>query len=1158
MRTTRRLAEALALARPHPDARLVREKNAQGNHFLVFESDQELRRWLLLQGELDRLELHTVLPGDRPRVLHMDFELDLPPAVRDDPEQFRALRARFDDSLGAYRCAVFNTVLRARCGWRYDQEGQVIVARAERDDSYYEQTRFSAHMVWPQVLLRNALAEIRCVHAVAALARQLGATVAHDHELYRTSLDKIHSLRLAGCSKYPLRLITVLRLRGDHPHHYHDPSWVERDPEDPPMMRWMLDSSKFDPCPEELRALPPTLQGTPRPRPTLALQGFLARIVPAGRLSGDMDCGDWQAPDTVHLRPRPSLLGLPGVRGRELGWRKVAYLFLSSQHDQSFDAFYQALEQIRPRVAIDRRARREKYLLRYEQFRRFLPAWPRPYSLPALLRALDLEQSCPDALARWRFCPIGGGDCLVNFQVTESRDTGRFFIECLSCGNRRQVGARDTYMHSEYFCARYLNQYLTPAALEPEGTTLAVNSNMGTGKTTYLREQLGLRRQEWKKVAMITVRRSLAGCFKAALGPLGLVDYREIEDKDYFRFFAEDRQRWLVVQMESLYRMGQSYKRVKLPLPELDLLVLDEYLSLCKQLLSQTMNHRHRGVWEVLTALIRRAKRVVVLDADFVPEDVPYEYLREHRPALGFRVLHNLHLPVPLKTLRIVDYPVWYERARTAALAREPVSYVSASRAELVAVHRAIEEEVAQALPEESRATQLYSSDASEEIMAQVPLCNELWGDMDVVGITPSVTVGVDYVGRARLLLALASRMSCDPQTLLQMLGRFREATDVLLSLLAGAGTPKKNFKSPLTTDEVLDAANTKALEYIERVSEGTTRLDDETGVYRLDLGDWLARMTAWGVAQRWLAQHDYIGALRWSVLSHGDRCVDERQVHEQQQQRPELVRQVVESDRQERYNQRAEVLGSSEQHQERVKQALGIDNYNRVQLPGKALAFLEACRPQLFMCNTWRSLGGHLGLLNGARLLEVYAADMQAHGEWCGQDYSGNPLYNLLAAERNTHRPLPLNRFLADLVHRATLILGPFMRRARDNWVIAKDLAHPSCEYGQQEWWQEVLEPLRRPEHAQVVQALRLTESHLAHPLCSAKSLNSLLRNALSLFEMRFEVRRARVREGGKQVQHTYWRYDKEREVQVVALLDPEAPSVVGDPPLPLFLQRS
>lgn len=1158
MRTTRRLAEALALARPHPDARMVREKNAQGNHFLVFESDQELRRWLLLQGELDRLELHTVLPGDRPRALHMDFELELPPAVREDPEQFRALRARFDDSLGAYRCAVFNAVLRKRCGWRYDQEGQVLVARSERCDSYYEQTRFSAHLVWPQVLLRNALAEIRCIHTVAALARQLGATVAHDHELYRTSLDKIHSLRMAGCSKYPPRLITVLHLRGEHPHRYHDPSWVERDPEDPPMMRWMLDPSKFEACPEEQRALPPAPYAPPRAQPTPALQGFLARIVPGGRLLEDLDRSDWQAPDTVHVRPRPSLLALAGVRGRELGWRKVAYLFLSSQRDQSFDTFYRALEQIRPRVAIDRRARREKYSARYEQFRRFLPAWSRPYSLPALLRALDLEQSCPQALARYCYCPLGGGDCLVNFQVTESRETGRFFIECFSCGNRRQVGARDTYMHSEYFCARYLNQYLTPAALEPEGTTLAVNSNMGTGKTTYLREQLELRRRDWTSVVFVSVRRSLADCMVGVLGHLGLTDYRALANKDYAGFFAEDRQHWLVVQMESLYRMGQSFRRASRALPELDLLVLDEYLSLCKQLLSQTMNHRHRGCWEVLTALIRRAKRVIVLDADFVPQDVPYEYLRAHRPVLGFRTLHNLHLPVPLKTVRIVDYPVWYERAKAAALAREPVSYVSASRAELVAVHRAIEEEVAQASPEETRATQLYSSDASQEVMAQVPLCNELWGGLDALGITPSVTVGVDYTGAQRLLLALASRMSCDPQTLLQMLGRFRAATDVLLALLAGADLPKKNFKPPLTTDEVLDAASTKAQEYIERVTEGAMALDYETGVYRLVPEDWLSRMTAWGAAQRWLAQHDYIGALRWAVLSHGDRCVDERQTNEHQQQRPELVRQVVESDRQERYNQRAEVLGASEQHQERVKQAMDIDPYNQVQLPGKALAFLEACRPQLFLWNTWRSLGGHEGRLDQERLREVYAADMQAHGEWCGQDYSGNPLYDLLAAERNTHRPLPLNRFMADLVHRATLILAPFMRRARGTWVIASDLAHPLSEYGQQEWWQEVLEPLRRPENAQIVQALRLSESHLSHPLCSSRSLHSLLRNTLSLFEMRFDIRRARVREGGKQIQHTYWRFDEEREARIAALLSRDAPRVLDEPPLPLFLERT
>ena len=79
--------------------------------------------------------------------------------------------------------------------------------------------------------------------------------------------------------------------------------------------------------------------------------------------------------------------------------------------------------------------------------------------------------------------------------------------------------------------------------------------------TTYLREQLELRRRDWTSVVFVSVRRSLADCMVGVLGHLGLTDYRALANKDYAGFFAEDRQHWLVVQMESLYRMGQSFRR---------------------------------------------------------------------------------------------------------------------------------------------------------------------------------------------------------------------------------------------------------------------------------------------------------------------------------------------------------------------------------------------------------------------------------------------------------------------------------------------------------------------------------------------------------------------------------------------------------------------
>lgn len=1135
MQTLHRLQDVQVYARAHRDARVLRERTEAGRRFLVFPDDALLRRWLLMQGDLGRYELHTVMLGDRPRSLHFDFELDIPPGARADLERFNELRDRFYESLAHYRCAVFNAVLRKHCGWRYNQEHLMVVCKSERDTSLFEQVRFSAHLVFPQVVLANNLAELRCVTEVASLARQLGASVPHDHALYRADPDKSHSLRLAGCAKYPAHIVEVLHWDTQWPHHCHDPSWVELEPEEPRMVRTLLVADKFTPCLDEQRRLPPVGPAQPRTAPTHALQQFLAKLLPQGRLRDDLDRSDWQAPDTVHFRPRPSLLALAGVRGRELGWRKVAYLFLSSQQDRSFDHFYRALEQIRPRMAVDHRARREKYQTRYQQFDRFLPHYPRPYSLAALLRALDLEQSCPQALARWRFCPFRSGECLADFQVTENRTTGRFFVECFSCGSRRQVSSRDQFQVSEFFCTRYLNEYLDDRALEPEGTTLAVNSNMGTGKTTYLAEQLARHERAWRDVLFVSVRRSLADCM---IDSLHLADYRKL-NKRYAEFFdSPDPKRWLVVQMESLGNLGASFRRASRTLPEVDLLVLDEYLSLCKQLQSDTMKRKHRQCWEVFTSLIRRAKRVVVLDADFVPQDVPYEFLLAHRPALGFRTLLNLHLPVPLKRVHIVDYEPWFQRARQATRTKLPLAFVSGSRTELKAVHRTLEEEAALAEPEEARASCLYSSDAAQEIMSQIPQCNELWQDLDSLGITPSVTVGVDYTGLARLVMAIASQLTCDPQTLMQMIGRFRNSTEVHMVVLNGGAMPKKQGKPPLTTDEVLEAANIKGREYLERVTEGTMTLDYETGAYRANPDDWLARMSAWCVAQRWMARRDYVGVLRAAVLSHGDVCVDERVMHELTPQRPGLVKRAIMDDALEKFRARADVLQGDEAHQQRIRQALAIP-VTDITLQGPELAYLEACQPQLMLWRTWEALGGEQGARpTEEQLRDLYAADMQAHGEWVGEDHSSNPLYDLLSGDRNTGKPLPFNQFTADLVHHASLILAPFMAWAHDSWTEASFFVAEGDGYNCHEWFDEVMVPLRRPENAWLVAALRLTDTHLRGPLSSAKSLHTLLRNTLSLFEMDIDVMRQRERREGKQKTITHWMFDQSRCERVRTLL--------------------
>lgn len=1138
--THRRLAQALKFCRT-PDHRLLRLHDERGHRFAVFENDAALRQYLALNYDrLEYMELHTVIRGNQPRTLHMDFELDFVPGM-----DLRDLRDRFDDALVHYRTAVFNEVLKGRCGLRYDQENLVEVRLCERDFDAPHQTRFSAHLVWPQVILEDNMAELRCVVLVGELARQLGARVQHDPALYRVDPDltKCHSLRMAGCSKYPPRSHEVLRIRGSHAHRQYDPSWVDRDDCDG-MMRFTLRANQFPPVAEEARVVPPVAASETRHvRPDPELLAFHTHCL--GVCLGH-DRSDWQAPDTVHFRPRPVHLAAPGIKGvADVPWRKLAYLHLSSEADDSFESFWRSLEHLRPRMLQNRDQRRAKYHERYISLKRWLPAWPRPYSLQAMLRVLDLEQSCPEALKQMRYCPFGHEGCFINYALTLSRKTGRFFLECFSCGNRRIIGERGDHCRSvHYFCTHYLNQHLGADLLTPERTTIAVCSNMGTGKTTYLREQLALHGKDWPVVLCISVRRSLADCLAESLN---LKDYRQLRGD--FRGYFEDAnnpRRWGVVQLESLKGFGDSYRKADEALPEVDLLVLDEYVSLCKQMLSSTMQQRHRQVWSVFESLLRLAKRVVVLDADYQPSDVPHEFLVACRGALETRVYYNLHLPVPLKRMRILDYETWYQEVLNALCEGRPVSIVSGSRAELEGVHRSITEELAMANPDQSIASQLYSSQSLPEIRAQVPQCNIFWDGLDAIGITPVVTVGVDYQGDPRLLAAMALPGSCDAETIGQMLGRFRRSEECVVTVLPGPGIPRKYFKPPMTCDEVIEAVNSKAREYLERLTQANYELDVHTGVYQSADGNWLDRITAWGVAKRWQARHDYTGVFQHVVLTHGDVCQDMRRMSEDMPQRPPLVQMAIKSDRVEQYNQRRAAIEADPDLQRTIKQAMRVDPYNTRELDAKALVYLERCAPQVWLFRAWRQLGHPV---DPGRATELLGADMQAHGEWVGRDLSHNPLYDLLMPERNSRKPLPLNNFQGDLLARVALILEPFMQRAHRTWVPATQFVGPECEYAQEEWFERNMKPLRLPENGHMITALRPTDVLLARPCTSPKSLAVLLRNALALFDMRFEVRK----EVRRRHKHTYWRFDFDREEKLNALL--EDPDVNTTDLQPLFI---
>ena len=139
--------------------------------------------------------------------------------------------------------------------------------------------------------------------------------------------------------------------------------------------------------------------------------------------------------------------------------------------------------------------------------------------------------------------------------------------------------------------------------------TLAIQANKGMGKTeNFLIWLQKLFKGTSPSFITPTFRRSFCDFFRVSCNTvdgIDLMDYREPNLKKNGHYFV----RQLAVQLESIHA-------VMLPDRSLELLAIDEIESVLDQLQSPTMNDVRHAVYNKLCLLLRKAKYVVVLDAD--------------------------------------------------------------------------------------------------------------------------------------------------------------------------------------------------------------------------------------------------------------------------------------------------------------------------------------------------------------------------------------------------------------------------------------------------------------------------------------------------------------------------------------------------------------
>lgn len=1076
----------LLVANGAESANIIRQRTSAGHEFILFCNYRDYYNYRMTTGPR---ELHRVVLGKRN--LHIDLEapMSLPLAdFNSDVHQICQLVHGY-----VYR---FMTDI---CGqpWQWSDYDKLVIARSARCPHFPEQTRRSVHLNFPQVRFKCNLGEYRFMHELLARVRALKLSVEPDMNLYRSKPDTTHSLRLAGTEKLTERETSFLQYETYIQQPYlHDPVWF--DPSDT-TVEWTyvtFDAFQLPRVASEARAtgMPERPSRMPRPVIDQAVSEYLHVLWPR------LECSIYpsQAP-YVAATVRPDWMAtivhpVPGVK-----WFALA-MMEQTRAGAGFDRFWELLQRVKPTEdGVDREKRKRKYRERYLSAQREFADHPR--FLVENRTLAKFVRGGLDALPR--FCPFGVEGCAMDFAVYYIERSKRYFIHCRSCGNKRQVGTRDTFRDMGYFCSPYIDQFMPPGLFSVPGrATFVINSGMGTGKTTWLRQELLAANPV--KVLMVSVRVVLAECYHHWIE---CDMYTAIKD---FRAYYEDHpaRAWIAIQLESLKRFARSFD----VLPSIDVLVLDEYWSLMLQFQSSTMERRMRECCNALFALMRLAQKVVILDADARPYGEPWEAVKRERGE-DVALLYNLHLPDPVKHYTIMDYDALLERIYFRVRFSHLVGICSGSRLELESIQRSIADRLAQETDGEQEFVPLtYSSQSSDEHMLTVSRADELWQGMHVC-YTPTITVGANYKPteneeqeREREVFIIASELTASPTTMLQMAGRFRWSRRVCIAMLPTMFVTKTDAFSG-TIDDVLVCCQENIARYRNTLAEHAPRVINSMGAWVVDPLDHATRMAAWCKAERLLARADYLGMLRLLILQHGERFVDERQLPPWMNTRPAVLQRVVSNCQLEQFEQTA--LRLSEDATARATLLLKYDVMpHQCNLTGRELAFLEHSERAVCYLQCLSLHGGLLGPLQN--LDELYTAELIAGGaavEDAAQLYR-HPLTRYLQSTTAQNKLMPLRETHALTIAWASRALSPFIQWcAVGQFATSKQIVEEI--YDVEQFHADYMKPLSEPKNQDLFRMFGFSSSQLNKVPAKINSMLSILRKFAAIFELQITTRK-------------------------------------------------
>jgi hypothetical protein len=289
------------------------------------------------------------------------------------------------------------------------------------------------------------------------------------------------------------------------------------------------------------------------------------------------------------------------------------------------------------------------------------------------------------------------------------------------------------------------------------GGNYVIRSCMGSGKTQLLVKLVTLKFST-RRILYLSHRQTFTQNIYGTFKKCGFYNYLDgVKDLD-----KQDR---LIVQIDSLRHLLNEDNKLKY----FDIIILDEIESLLAHLSSPTLADKRSLICLIIEKLIKNAKWVLSLDADFGNRAYDFLSIIKEKP----RIIMNEYIGTKKKFMFNSNYDLRCHKILEDIKRKNNIVIICLSKNTLDEIYKMITDKIKNV--QIIRYTSM-TDDEQKRLLANV---NEEWIKYQVVIYSPTIEAGVDFnqVHFNKIYCFLNSG-SCSPRSLLQMVGRIRSLAD--------------------------------------------------------------------------------------------------------------------------------------------------------------------------------------------------------------------------------------------------------------------------------------------------------------------------------------------------------------------------------------------